>query len=306
MNPTTFRTLVSRIYSCASIRRSTSTPCAPLRIGTLLLVILCGWTSVSLAVPYTFMSVSGTNVPGNGITVSTFTSSFKNGIITVDHNSNTPNSLGNWGAQDNINGAIIPSQFATLFPGSGNAVQGHLAQSMYGDPTPPPGAPAPIPNTTTVTFHLTSYTGNLSQLVFGIWNTTTEVGAPVYNIQLKNAANAIVSPSTVNILGNDDNTGAAGVLGKHQMLFTPATGDITFNNAILNNGGIHTDALFFDGLPIGTKEIIVTATLPALNNLGDGVGYYFAEIPEPSTFVLSVLGLASLGFAVHRKEARRS
>jgi hypothetical protein len=247
------------------------------------------------------MSVSGTNVPGNGTAASTFTSGLGNGIITVDHNSTTPNSLGNWGTQDNINSAIIPSKFATLFPGSGN-VQGHLAQSMYGDPNPPPG----IPNVTTVTFHLTTYTGYLPNLVFGIWNTTTEVGQPVYNVQLMNASNAIVSPSMVNILGNDDNTGSAGVLGLHQMLFTPSSGDITFNNAILNPSGVHTDALFFYGIPVGFKEIIVTATLPALNNLGDGVGYYFAETPEPSTLTLAALGLIGLGYFSLRNKFRRA
>jgi hypothetical protein len=175
---------------------------------------------------------------------------------------------------------------------------------MYGDPNPPAGSPAPIPNVTTVTFHLNTYSGNLSTLAFGIWNTTTEVGAPVYNVQFKDASNVIVSPSTVNILGNDDNTGSAGVLGLHQMLFTPSSGDITFSSAILNANGIHTDALFFDRIPVGTQEIIVTATLPALNNLGDGVGYYFAEpVPEPASFVLAAVGLVSLG--VMRRWRRR-
>lgn len=276
------------------------------RLSSLVLAVLCGWTSAALATPYTFMSVSGTNVPGNGTAVSTFTSGLFNGTIAVDHNSTTPNSLGNWGTQDNINSAIIPSKFATLFPGSGN-VQGHLAQSMYGDPNPPPGFPAPIPNVTTVTFDLTTYTGNLSTLAFGIWNTTTEVGSPVYNVQLMDASNAIVSPSTVNILGNDDNTGSAGVLGLHQMQFTPSSGDITFSNAILNASGIHTDALFIDGIPVGTKKIIVTATLPALNNLGDGVGYYFAEpVPEPSTLTLAALGLMGLGYFTLRNKFRRA
>ncbi len=274
-------------------------------LGSLALVVLCSWTSVALATPYTFMSVSGTNVPGNGTAVSTFTSSLGNGIITVDHNSTTPNSLGNWGTQDNINSAINPSKFATLFPGSGN-VQGHLAQSMYGDPNAPPGTPNPIPNVTTVTFHLNTYTGYLPTLAFGIWNTTTEVGSPVYNVQFMDASNAIVSPSTVSILGNDDNTGSGGVLGLHQMLFTPSSGDITFSNAILNASGIHTDALFFDGIPVGTKEIIVTATLPSLNSLGDGVGYYFAETPEPSTLTLTALGLLGLGFVTLRKKLRRA
>jgi len=252
------------------------------------------------------MSVSGTNTPGNGTAVSTFTSGLGNGIITVDHNSTTPNSLGNWGAQDNINSAINPSMFAALFPGTGN-VQGHVAQSMYGDPNPPPGSPAPIPNVTTVTFHLTSgnngYNGYLPDLIFGIWNTTTEVGMPVYNIQLKDSGGFIVSPTTLNFFGRDDNTGSAGVLGLHQLLFTPSSGDLTFNPANLPNGAIHTDAIFLNKIPLGTQEIIVTGTLPALNNLGDGVGYYFVETPEPSTFVLGGLGILGLAAAARRRQA---
>lgn len=258
------------------------------------MAVLGGWISASRASTYTFMTVTGNNVVGNGAS-STFTSGLGNGVIGVTHFSNTPNSLGNWGTADNINSLIIPSKFATLFPGSGN-VDGHVAQSMYGDPAV--GSP---PNTTVVTFDLTTYTGFKPKLVFGIWNTTTEVGQRVYNVQLKNASNVIGPPSSFNILGNDDNTGSAGVLGLHQMLFTPATGDITFNPAILNSTGVHTDAMFFDGIPLGTKEIIVTGNLPPLNNLGDGVGYYFAELPEPSTFVLGGLGLIGLLAAARRR-----
>jgi hypothetical protein len=179
-----------------AIRQSRTSAATRFRIPCFCLIVMAtwlGWNSAAPAAPYTFMSVSGTNVPRNGVAVSTFTSGLGNGFITVDHNSTTPNSLGNWGAQDNKNSFIIPSKFATLFPGSGN-VQGHLAQSMYGDPNPPPGAPAPIPNVTTVTFHLNNYFGYLPDLAFGIWNTTTEVGMPVYNIQLMDASNAIVSP----------------------------------------------------------------------------------------------------------------
>ena len=174
-------TILSTIHRTLTITKK----CSPLRHLTLLvLAVLCGWTSATLAAPYTFMSVSGTNVPGNGTTVSTFTSGLGNGIITVDHNSTTQTSLGNWGAQDNINSAINPSKFAALFPGTGN-VQGHVAQSMYGDPSTPVGSPGPIPNVTTVTFHLNSgYNGYVPDLIFGIWNTTTEVGMPVYNVQL--------------------------------------------------------------------------------------------------------------------------
>jgi len=56
-------------------------------------------------------------------------------------------------------------------------------------------------------------------------------------------------------------------------------------------------------IPLGTQEIIVTGTLPALNNLGDGVGYYFVETPEPSTFVLGGLGILGLAAAARRRQA---
>jgi hypothetical protein len=285
-----------------SIRKSLATFVNGFKALWLCLIAAVAWlflASINPAFAYTFMSVSGTNVPGNGTTVSTFTSGLGNGIITVDHNSTTPNSLGNWGLQDNINSAINPSKFVTLFPGTGN-VQGHLAQSMYGDPNPPVVGSPPIPNVTTVTFNLSTYTGNLPALYFGLWNTTTQVGQPVYNIQLKDAGGFIVPPATVSYFGNDDNTGTAGVLGLHTMLFTPSSGDINFGPS-LGNGGIHTDALFFNGIPAGTKEIIVTATLPALNNLGDGVGYYFVEVPEPSTYVLVGFSAITLALLAHRR-----
>ena len=290
-----------------AIRQSRMTATIGFRVPCFCLIVTAtwlDWNSAALAIPYSFMSVSGTNVPGNGTAVSTFTSGLGNGIITVDHNSTTPNSLGNWGTQDNINSAIIPSKFATLFPGSGN-VQGHLAQSMYGDPNPPRAFRPPIPNVTTVTFHLTTYTGYLPALVFGIWNTTTEVGQPVYNVQFMDASNAIVSPSTVSILGNDDNTGTAGVLGLHQMLFTPSSGDITFSNTILNNSGVHTDALFFNGIPVGTQGNHRDRHTTRAEQLGDGVGYYFAEpVPEPSTFVLGGLGAMGIWIATRRRKQR--
>ena len=128
---------------------------------------------------------------------------------------------------------------------------------------------------------------------------------PVYNVQLMDASNAIVSPSTVNILGNDDNTGTTGVPRlASDAYFTPCRRHHV-PNTILNNSGVHTDALFFNRLPLGTQEIIVTATLPALNNLGDGVGYYFAEpVPEPAAFVLGGLGAMGIWIAKRRRKQR--
>ena len=87
------------------------------------------------------------------------------------------------------------------------------------------------------------------------------------------------------------------------MQLNTATGDITAPT-LINAGGTHTDAMFFDGIPTGTQQIIVTANLPPLNTIGDGVGYYFAEVvPEPSSFVLCALGLVSL-FVFGRRRKR--
>lgn len=268
------------------------------RLPLALAIVLLGSTGALSAVNYDFLSVSG-NWPQTGNASSTtFSSNNLNGVVTVSHVFSSPAAVG---YADNDNALIFPSQFTTLFPGTGQ-VQGHLAMTVYGDPNGlPPGGNI---NTSQVIFNLTGYTGYLPDLMFGIWNTTTEVGSPVYNVQLMDSSNAIVPPSTVTVYGNADNTGSAGVLGLHQMLFTPSSGDISFSNAILNPSGIHTDAMFLHGIPVGTKEIIVTANLPPLNTIGDGVGYYFAEpVPEPSSLVLSAIGLVSL--YVFRRRRKR-
>ncbi len=228
-----------------------------------------------------FLTVSG-NFPLNGNqTLTQFSGA--NGVITVSHS--FPN--GGVGASDNDNNAIFPSQFTTMFPGTG-LVQGHLAQTVYA-------------HTSTVTFDMTGY--NITpNTVFGIWNTTDEVtapagGPPVYRVQLLDVNSQIQNPSTFSYMGNQDNQ--TQVQGAHSLVMSTINGDITFGGAI--NGGVstrtHTDAAFWRTIPQFTKQIIVTANLPPLNNIGDGVGYYFAEltaVPEPSTIALTSVGLFSL------------
>jgi hypothetical protein len=66
------------------------------------------------------------------------------------------------------------------------------------------------------------------------------------------------------------------------------------------------DAAFWKmNVPAGTTQIRVYGNLDPLNLIGDGVGYYFAEvaIPEPTSIALCGLGLFSLG-AVGRGRTR--
>jgi hypothetical protein len=228
-----------------------------------------GTTQATLAVQYDFLPIIPT-----GTFTSTFTSNNGNGVITATDS--FPG--GGAGASNNNNAAIFPSQFTTLFPGTGQ-VQGHLAQTVYGFRS-------------VVTFDLTGY--NLSSsTVFGMWNTTDEVtapvgGPPVYQMQLIDSNGNQVNP-TLNLIGNQDNQ--TQVAGRHRMLMS-STGEITFG-ALLNPNGTHTDAAFWDNIPAGTRQIKVFADLPPLNSIGDGVGYYFAEaVPEPAS--LGVLAVGAL------------
>jgi hypothetical protein len=266
----------------ARIRRIPAAVASTLVVALQLLAILPLVAPVSAtAAPYVFMNVSGNGVAGNGAQ-SQFTSSQGNGVIDVTHFFQSPAGVGTF---DNDNAAIFPSSFPTLFPGTG-LVQGHLAMTVYN-------------NFSQVIFDLTSFTGSLPDLIFGIWNTTDEIALPAYNIQLLDATSTLVAPTTMNLFGNDDN--ATQVAGRHRMQLNPLTGDITAPT-LINASGIHTDAMFLQGIPTGTQKLIVTGRLGPLNTIGDGVGYYFVEqVPEPSTVALVGVALLLLASARRRR-----
>lgn len=263
--------------------------CAGIRFSVFFTVAIYCSATVSLATTYpgySFLTVSGNNTAGNGA-FSQFSGA--NGVITVSHSF----SSGGAGLDDNNNALINPSQFTTLFPGTGS-VQGHLAQTVYA-------------HTSVVTFNFSGYTLT-PNTVFGMWNTTDEVtkpagGSPVYQVQLLNASNTLVPPSSFSYLGNQDNTGAGGVLSHTSLLMNTGSGEVTFGGLTNGGAGTHTDAAFWRNIPVTTKELRVYADLPPLNTIGDGVGYYFAEltVPEPCGLLLFALSVLACGNVVRRR-----
>ena len=225
-------------------------------------------TGAALAVQYQFLPVTGNGIVGD-LGTSQFMSLQGNGVINVSR----VFSPGGAGVNDNDNLAIFPSQFETLFPGTA-PVQGHLTQTN-------------VSSTSVVTFDLTGYTLS-SSTVFGIWNINDQT-APLYRVELIDAGNAVQPPTTFSLIGNQDNE--TQVAGRSKLVLDTPTGDLLLGG-VINAGGTHSDAAFWDNIPLGTKQIIVRGNLPALNT-GDGVGYYFAEIvvPEPASLVCIAIGL---------------
>lgn len=250
-----------------------------LQLGSSLVLILSliAWGDATSAATYQFLTVSST-----GATTSEFTSANGNGVIKVSQ----AFSAGGAGPLNNLNSSIFPSEFTTLFPGTGQ-VQGHLAQTNSN-------------STSLISFDLTGY--NLSpSTVFGIWNITNDVSTPVYDLKIVDAANAVQAPTTFNLIGNQDNLTQAA--GANNLVLNSATG-ILGVGGLINATGIHTDAAFWNNIPIGTKQIDVFGNLSA--NVGrDGVGYYFAEVvPEPASSRIALVSCVSVGLLVRRRCVR--
>jgi hypothetical protein len=254
------------------------------RVALAAVIAVLAFPSVFLAAPYDFLTVTTT-----GVQSSQFTSPNGNGFITVTD----AWSGGGPAALENVNSAIFPSQFQTLFPGSGQ-VQGHLYQTNTN-------------SSSTMVFDLTNYSLT-SATVFGIWNIIDESFAVVYNIQLLDSGSNLVDPTTFNLIGNQDNE--TQVAGRTQLVLNTSTGDLQIG-ALINPNGTHTNAAFFDHIAVGTKQIVITSNIGNLST-GDGVGFYFAElhpVPEPSSIILSCMGLVAVFLGTkknNRKAASRT
>ena len=278
--------MLSQLSTTIELVSSVMTGPASRRLALAAVVVFLGSPKTSLAL-YSFLTVTGNGIGGNAAT-SQFTGT--NGVINVTH----AFSPGGAGGADNNNALLTPSQFTTLFPGTG-IVKGHLAQTVYG----PPGGV----HTSDVTFDFAGYTLT-PNTVFGIWNTTTELAQPfTYKVTVIDGSNNPQAPSTFNLIGNQDNTGFGQPAGKHQLVMN-AAGEI-LTGAQINAGGTHTNAAFWDNLILGTgtTKIVVHGNLTPLNTIGDGVGYYFAElvIPEPTSVAILAIGVISVGMFSGRR-----
>src|SRR4029079_2215886 len=166
--------MFSRLTNFISLIASTMTGGSSRRLAFATAIVFFGSTTASMAA-YTFLPITSSLGTGN-LTFAQFTGT--NGFITVTHSF----SAGGNGPDDNNNALIFPSNYSAIpgFAGTGN-VQGHLAQTLYG-------------NTSVVTFNMLGYSIT-PNTVFGMWNTTDEVAHPAYRIELT-IANSPGPPTT--------------------------------------------------------------------------------------------------------------
>lgn len=251
------------------------------------LAVLCGFGAAAHAAGPDFLTVTGNNVPGNAAS-SQFNSVNGNGYIGVTHSFSSPSGVGQY---DN-NNTIISSQFPNLFPTAG-PVQGHLAMTVYN-------------HQSVVTFNMQNYNISPASTIFGLWNITDEVSwpsgpggpsRPVYRMELLDSINGVTTPSMVLPYGNDQNS--LDVAGQHHLDFNPGSGELFPSYSI--PGSTHTDAAFFYNIPATTLEIRIYADLPALNPIGDGVGYYFAEAHVPAPASAGVMAIAAIAMSRRRR-----
>jgi hypothetical protein len=255
----------------------------------------CGaLAAAASASTYDFLTVTGNNIAGN-LAQSRFdsvqTGSNYNGWIDVTHAFSSPAGVGGF---DNNNTAIN-SEFPNLFPGTG-PVDGHLAMTVYG-------------HQSVVTFHMQNYNISTTGTVFGLWNITDEVSwpsgpggsaRPVYRMELLDSGAGVITPSMLLPFGTGNDQNALDVQGRHNLDFNAGTGELYPGASI--TGSVHTNALFLYNIPATTLEIRIYADLPALNLIGDGVGYYFAEehVPAPGSAGLIV----AAGWGLTRRRRR--
>jgi hypothetical protein len=79
----------------------------------------------------------------------------------------------------------------------------------------------------------------------------------------------------------------------------PNTGDITPGAVV--GSGVHMNAAFWKKIPTNAQEIILYGNLPPLNNIGDGIGFYFADVPEPTSAILATLALLLFAARTRRR-----
>lgn len=150
---------------------------------------------------------------------------------------------------------------------TGNNLVGNTAFSQFTNSN--------VNSTATVTFDLSNF-NIMSETVFGIWNISDEgLGQPHYRNELIDSNNMSHLPTTFNLNGNQDNE--TQVAGRRRLDLDTLTGILT-TTSVINAGGVHSDAAFWNNIPVGTQKLFVYGNLPSLAT-GKGVGYYFATPP---------------------------
>ena len=235
--------------------------CPLVMTRTWLATDVCGNTNtcsqtVTVATSLTFFPVT---INGNGSTVSTYTSPYGNGNISVTlSHSNTPANSG--AAYD---GSVVSSKFLDLFPLANN---GWSINAQ--------GARAIGNGTFYITVDLTQYNNTSPSFLIGFYNIQDSTLPGTYSMAAFDAMGAQISPPfTWNLIGNDDDALHLGA--NAHLVLDPATG---LFSATASQTGYGSDAAFWNHIPTNTAKIVITGMLPSTS---DGVALYFAEPAPP-------------------------